>query len=210
MVSLLFHFSKSEQGAGSKLQPCQITYISKRMKLVKNSLVFDLKLFRWGKTKLSMSLYYHEKMRFGQSKKNNCAQSANWPNSSSAPTHQTLLHQNTNTLLSTPPAPFFFFSSSSSSSACKGDSVAIVVWFEGPLGGKTQVLGLLICQLGQFHSQFIQVRSCHLLIQLLEELKKNTKEKENSLKNALTSQTGESISAGLEYIHLSQRAVLQT
>lgn len=50
-----------------------------------------------------------------------------------------------------------------------GGSVAIVVWFEGPLGGQTQVLGLLVGQLGQLHSQFVQVGCCHLLIQLLRQ-----------------------------------------
>lgn len=34
-------------------------------------------------------------------------------------------------------------------------SVAIMVRFEGPLGGEAQVLGLLLGQLGQLHSQFI-------------------------------------------------------
>lgn len=166
---VLFNFSKAKQGVGSKLQSCQITLISKRMK---NSLVFDMKLFKWGKTNLSLD--YHEKLR-----KNNCAQSAIWPNSvkcshppdSATPKHQ---HPSIHTSCSFLLLLLHFLS-------LEGDSVAIVVWFEGPLGGKTQVLGLLVCQLGQLHSQFIQMGSCHLLIQLLfreREKKKNTRERE--------------------------------
>lgn len=41
-----------------------------------------------------------------------------------------------------------------------------MVGFEGPLGGQTQVLGLFVGQLGQLHSQFVQMGGCHLLIQL--------------------------------------------
>ena len=50
-----------------------------------------------------------------------------------------------------------------------GGSVAVVVRFEGPLGGQAQVLGLLVGQFGQLHSQFVQVSSCHLLVQLYRE-----------------------------------------
>lgn len=64
--------------------------------------------------------------------------------------------KNTNTLLPTPPPPH----------QLDGGSVAIVVWFEGPLGGQTKVLGLLVGQFGQLHSEFIQVGSCDLLVQL--------------------------------------------
>lgn len=63
--------------------------------------------------------------------------------------------KNTNTLLPTPPPH-----------QLDGGSVAIVVWFEGPLGGQTEVLGLLVGQFGQLHSEFIQVGSCDLLVQL--------------------------------------------
>lgn len=47
-----------------------------------------------------------------------------------------------------------------------GVSVAIVVGFEGPLGGEAQVFGLLVRQLGQLHPQFVQMGSSHLLVQL--------------------------------------------
>lgn len=46
--------------------------------------------------------------------------------------------------------------------------VAVVVGLEGPLGGQAQVLGLLVGQFGQLHSEFVQVSRCHLLIQLLK------------------------------------------
>lgn len=36
----------------------------------------------------------------------------------------------------------------SSSPDREGGSVAVVVWFEGPFEGQTQILGLLVCQLG--------------------------------------------------------------
>lgn len=79
----------------------------------------------------------------------NCTHSATWPNyKCSHPKHQHLL---------------LLFPSRA------GRSVAIVVWLEGPLWGKTQVLGLLVCQLGELHAQFVQVSSCHLLIQLLKQ-----------------------------------------
>lgn len=45
-------------------------------------------------------------------------------------------------------------------------SVAVVVRFEGPLGGQAQVLGLFLCELGELHPQLVQVGSCHLLVQL--------------------------------------------
>lgn len=50
--------------------------------------------------------------------------------------------------------------------ATAGHSVAVVVRLEGPLGGQTQVLGLLVGQLGQLHPQFVQMGGRHLLVQL--------------------------------------------
>lgn len=47
-----------------------------------------------------------------------------------------------------------------------GVSVAVVVGFEGPLGGEAQVLGLLVRQLGQLHPQLVQVGRGDLLVQL--------------------------------------------
>lgn len=45
-------------------------------------------------------------------------------------------------------------------------SVAVMVRFEGPLGGEAQVFGLLVRQLGQLHPQFVQMGSSDLLVQL--------------------------------------------
>lgn len=45
-------------------------------------------------------------------------------------------------------------------------SVAVMVGFEGPLGGEAQVFGLLVRQLGQLHPQFVQMGSSDLLVQL--------------------------------------------
>lgn len=44
--------------------------------------------------------------------------------------------------------------------------VAVMVWFEGPIYRQTQVLRLVLCQLGQLHPQFVQMRSCDFFIQL--------------------------------------------
>lgn len=69
----------------------------------------------------------------------------------------------TDTFPTTPRPPVFY----TFPPAGLGGLVAVVVRFEGPLCGQAQVLGLLVCQLGQLHSQFVQVGSSHLLVQLI-------------------------------------------
>lgn len=50
--------------------------------------------------------------------------------------------------------------------ACRGRSVSVVVRFERAFRGQAQVPGLFVRQLGQLHSQLVQVSRRHLLVQL--------------------------------------------
>lgn len=141
----LIRLSKAEQSVGSK----QITLINTGCNLENTwSSVRDMEAIEVGnKTNSTVAVSLKSWHLHVWAK--NCTHSATWPNyKCSHPKHQHLL---------------LLFPSRA------GRSVAIVVWLEGPLWGKTQVLGLLVCQLGELHSQFVQVSSCHLLVQLLKQ-----------------------------------------